>query len=60
MYYYFFLLYLKLSFDIKTKITILTNNQTVLVFRYKAMSDGKEKTATFNKSGLMGYSLFNE
>lgn len=37
-------------------VTILQNNETVLVFKYAAMSDGLSKTATFSKAHVAGYS----
>lgn len=38
-------------------INILTDNETVLVFQYNAMSDGKIKRATFLKERICGWSL---
>lgn len=38
-------------------VEILTDNETVLVFRYQAMSDGEWKIATFIKSLFVGYSV---
>lgn len=38
------------------KVTIYLDNETVLVFGYQAMSDGKAKTATFLKSNICGWS----
>ena len=37
-------------------VTILCDNETVLVFDYAAMSDGKKKVATFQKSKICGWS----
>lgn len=37
--------------------TIIADNETVLVFRYRAMSDEKEKTATILKSSIVGWSV---
>lgn len=37
-------------------VTLVTNNETVLVFEYKAMSDGKKKVHTAQKSALVGWS----
>lgn len=36
---------------------IITNNETVLVVCYKAMSDGKDKTVTMQKSQIVGWSI---
>ncbi len=38
-------------------IKMLTDNESVLVFSYAAMSDGKQKVATFYKSNICGHSL---
>lgn len=38
-------------------VEISTDNETVLVFRYRAMSDGLYKIATFQKSVICGWSL---
>jgi len=38
-------------------VTIITDNETMLVFRYAAMSDGLQKTATFPKNTLCGWSV---
>lgn len=35
-------------------VTVDTDNETVLVFRYVAMSDGAPKTATFYKGNVAG------
>ena len=37
---------------------ILTDNESVMVFSYYAMSDGKLKRATFYKSNVAGVSRF--
>lgn len=37
-------------------VEIVTDNETVLVFKYRAMSDSKFKTATFQKSIIPGWS----
>lgn len=36
---------------------ITTNNETVLVIEYKAMSDGRVKTITVQKSQIVGWSV---
>ena len=36
---------------------IICDNETMLVFNYKAMSDGKIKTATFPKANIAGWSI---
>lgn len=36
---------------------ILTDNETVIVFQYQAMSDGKKKVATFQKQRFVGHSV---
>lgn len=36
--------------------TIVTDNETVLVLDYKAMSDGKKKTITVQKGMIVGWS----
>ena len=38
-------------------VVLITNNESVLSFRYQAMSDGKTKLATFYRSNLAGYSV---
>ena len=38
-------------------VTIICNNETVLDFNYKAMSDGFEKQGTFLKSRIVGWSI---
>jgi hypothetical protein len=38
-------------------VTITCDNETVLCFSYKAMSDGNEKVATFQKSRIVGWSI---
>jgi hypothetical protein len=38
-------------------VEVLTDNETVIVFKYRAMSDGNEKVATFYKSTICGVSL---
>jgi len=37
-------------------VTVVCDNETILQFRYMAMSDGKVKTGTFPKSGISGWS----
>jgi len=37
--------------------TIRVDNESVLVFSYIAMSDGKPKTATFSKFNIVGFSI---
>jgi len=37
-------------------VEIKYDNETVLVFEYAAMSDGKTKTATFYKNMFIGWS----
>lgn len=36
---------------------VITDNETIIVVRYRAMSDGKTKRATFYKSALAGISV---
>ena len=38
-------------------VTIVTDNETVVVFKYTAMSDGAPKTATFYKQNVAGVAL---
>ncbi len=38
-------------------VKIMADNETVLVFRYTAMSDAKEKVGTFFKNMFVGYSV---
>ena len=38
-------------------VTIVQDNETVLVFSYKAMSDGNEKVGTFFKTNFVGHSI---
>lgn len=38
------------------KTRLLTNNETCLVFDYEAMSDGKLKCMTVQKSQVIGWS----
>lgn len=38
--------------------TIVTDNESVLVFDYKAMSDSLLKTHTAIKANIVGYSIF--
>ena len=38
-------------------IEIVWDNETVLQFKYAAMSDGKTKTATFPKNTICGWSV---
>jgi hypothetical protein len=38
-------------------VEIICDNETVLMFNYSAMSDGKSKTATFPKINLVGWSV---
>ena len=40
-------------------IAIICNNETVIQFDYSAMSDGKRKTAAFQKIAVCGWSLTN-
>lgn len=38
-------------------IEVITDNESVIQFSYRAMSDGLEKIATFPKSNICGWSL---
>ena len=38
-------------------ITIVCDNETVISFSYKAMSDGNKKVATFQKNMICGWSI---
>jgi hypothetical protein len=38
-------------------LTIVCDNEIVLQFSYKAMSDGNEKIGTFQKSRIVGWSI---
>ncbi len=38
-------------------VEMVCDNETVLVFNYAAMSDGKAKTATFPKQTICGWSV---
>lgn len=38
-------------------VELICDNETVLQFKYSAMSDGKEKIATFPKATLCGWSV---
>lgn len=38
-------------------VEIVCDNETVIQFKYSAMSDGLAKTATFPKTGICGWSL---
>lgn len=38
-------------------VDITCDNETVLCFAYKAMSDGKAKFATFQKSRIIGWAV---
>jgi len=38
-------------------VEIATDNETVLVLRYTAMSDGLEKTVTVQKAAVVGWSV---
>jgi len=38
------------------EVTIVCDNETILQFRYKAMSDSLVKVGTFPKSGICGWS----
>jgi len=38
-------------------VKVIHDNETVLVFGYKAMSDGKIKMATFPKANIAGWSV---
>jgi hypothetical protein len=40
-------------------VTIIHDNESVLVFRYGAMSDGNVKTASIIKSNIIGWSVYN-
>lgn len=40
-------------------VEVATDNETVVVFRYTAMSDNKSKTATFYKQNVAGVALTN-
>jgi len=37
-------------------IKLVTDNESVLVFEYSAISDGKTKQAIFAKNGIAGWS----
>lgn len=37
-------------------VVVLEDNEKVLVFSYKAMSDGRNKKAAFSKQHVAGYS----
>jgi len=41
-------------------VELLCDNESVLVFNYSAMSDGKIKTATFPKATLCGWSTTSD
>ena len=38
-------------------VTVVSNNETVIQFEYKAMSDGKPKVGTFQKQNIAGFSV---
>jgi hypothetical protein len=38
-------------------VTMICDNETVLQFGYSAMSDGKQKVATFPKNTICGWSV---
>lgn len=38
--------------------TIVSNNESYLTFTYRAMSDGKVKTAHFQKTNIAGWSVY--
>ena len=38
-------------------VTITCDNESVIAFSYKAMSDGNTKTGTFLKSRIVGWSI---
>ncbi len=38
-------------------VEIITDNETVVVFKYTAMSDGKSKEATFYKQHIAGVAV---
>ena len=38
-------------------VEIVLNNETNLVFQYRAMSDGRLKTATFFRNRIVGFSV---
>ena len=40
-------------------VDLVTDNETVLVFTYGAMSDGKNKQMTMQKSQVIGWSVCN-
>lgn len=40
-------------------VEVITDNETVVVFKYTAMSDGRSKTATFYKQNVAGVALTN-
>ena len=42
------------------KVEILTDNETVLVFSYLAMSDGNKKIATFQKTQICGWAIHED
>ena len=37
----------------------ISDNESILQFRYIAMSDSKQKVATFLKKNIVGWSTFN-
>lgn len=41
-------------------VVLTTNNETVLVFDYRAMSDGEGKTMTVFRDSIVGYSIMSE
>jgi len=38
---------------------IISDNESILQFRYTAMSDSKQKVATFLKKNIVGWSTFD-
>jgi hypothetical protein len=38
-------------------VEIVQDNESVIVFRYTAMSDGRQKEATFHKTHVVGSSI---
>jgi len=41
-------------------VEVVCDNETVVVFLYKAMSDGHKKQATFLKANIVGYSILSD
>jgi hypothetical protein len=42
------------------EVEIAVDNESVLVLNYKAMSDGFRKTATIQKSAIVGWSVLED